>query len=446
MDSLRRDAMFHVKHIDVLSAFPESDSFFARHYSVVVSNKSCRNEKLRTIRYDLTNTASIDKLVPMDTLEQRLVERLHKAGMNLVYVCAGAGTSAMTSLFSVPGASNTVLECLVPYSHPAFDAFLGRQPEKYVSERSALQLAGRALTRAQLLAEGDAHLIGVACTAAIVTTEEKRGKHRAYIATWHEDRVVSSYFELEKGARSRIEEETVVSQLVLNQIARAAGLEERMPVAFKDGESVHEVCYDIAASAEKIYQQEIAYFGVHDFGRIRFNDANPQVLLPGSFNPLHDGHIALAKAASNHLGKPIAFELSAINVDKPALPKAEALSRLAQFAGYFSVYLTNAPTFLEKSRIFPDTTFVIGFDTAARILMPRYYQNDASLMLNALAEMKERRITFLVAPRVDDAGSIQTVDNLIIPESFENMFVGLPDFRRDISSTQLRAIGSRGSR
>ncbi len=382
----------------------------------------------------------------MHSVEEELVRQLHQTDINLVYVCAGAGTGAMNALFSVPGASNTVLECLVPYNHPSFDQFLGRKPEKYVSERSALQLAGRALTRAQLLTESNVKLIGVACTGAIVTTKEKRGKHRAYIATWNENRVVSCYVELDKGARNRIEEESFVSKLVLNQIAIAADLPQRLPVEMLDGDSIRESCYDIAASAEKLYAGEIPYFGVHDFGRIRYQDANPQVLLSGSFNPLHDGHISLADAASNYLGKPVAFELSAHNVDKPALPHKTALARLAQFAGHYPIYLTSAPTFVEKSRLFPNTTFVIGFDTAARILMPRYYQENVELMLIALAELKTQGATFLVAPRIDNAGTIKTADNLIIPEAFESIFQGLPDFRRDISSTQLRAIGSRGSR
>ena len=375
-----------------------------------------------------------------------LVQRLHQADMNVVYVCAGAGTAALGALFSVSGASRTVLECNVPYSHNSFDRFLGRKPQKYVSERSALQLAGRALTRAQLLADTEVVLIGLSCTAAIVTSKVKRGLHRAYIATWQQNCVVTYYLELEKGSRDRKREEDVVSRVVLNALAEAAGLEPCLGIAWLAGDKLERVVYDIDAAADKLYRRELDYFCVEDFGRISYQPTKPVYIISGSFNPLHIGHINLAHAASKYLGEPLAFELSAFNVDKPAIEKAVALARISQFAGYFSVYLTNAPTFLEKSRLFAEATFIVGFDTAERILMPRYYGDSEDNLFAALREIRSHGCNFLVAPRANKDNQLKTVHDMVIPVEFVELFDELPDFRQDISSTELRAVGAKGDR
>src|SRR5262249_18559734 len=96
----------------------------------------------------------------------------------------------------------------------------------------------------------------------------------------------------------------------------------------------------------------------------------PGLLLPGSFNPLHPGHLELAAL---RLGRPAAFELSVVNADKPPLSESEVRRRLRQFARQAPVWLTRAPTFLEKARLFGGAVFVVGADTAVRIVQPRFY-------------------------------------------------------------------------
>ena len=73
--------------------------------------------------------------------------------------------------------------------------------------------------------------------------------------------------------------------------------------------------------------------------------------------------------------------------------------RVAQFAWKAPVELTSAPTFLEKSRLFPRATFVIGVDTAERLVAPRYYGHDEDRMHSALETMGGAGNAFLVAVR-----------------------------------------------
>ena len=99
----------------------------------------------------------------------------------------------------------------------------------------------------------------------------------------------------------------------------------------------------------------------------------PVAVLPGSFDPLHHGHAALARAAAAHLGVDGHCELSVTNADKPELPRDEVERRAAQFAGVGPVWVTRAATFEAKADLFPGAAFVLGWDTAVRVIDPKYY-------------------------------------------------------------------------
>jgi nicotinic acid mononucleotide adenylyltransferase len=176
---------------------------------------------------------------------------------------------------------------------------------------------------------------------------------------------------------------------------------------------------------------------VESSGELRLDAAVPRVLLPGSFNPLHEGHRGMALTARDRLGSEVDYELSAINVDKPALDLETILRRAEQFRGVARLWLTRAPTFVEKGRLFAEITFVVGADTAERIVQPQYY-GSAYAMEAALAEIARRRCRFLVAGRVDAEGQFLTVNELAIPPEHRSLFEALP-FRLDCSSTALRA-------
>jgi cytidyltransferase-like protein len=162
-------------------------------------------------------------------------------------------------------------------------------------------------------------------------------------------------------------------------------------------------------------------------------------LLPGSFDPFHQGHRSLAQVAAEIIGKPVAFELSVVNVDKPQLTADEVRRRLMPFNGHASVWLTHAARFVDKADAFPHTTFVVGADTALRIVLPRYY-GDEVRMLAALVHLRERACRFLVACRVNMQGNCLTLDDIPIPAGFGDLFEEIPAgrFRMDISSTALR--------
>ena len=175
----------------------------------------------------------------------------------------------------------------------------------------------------------------------------------------------------------------------------------------------------------------------------RIADApTPRFLLPGSFNPLHAGHRGMFDAATRRLGPGGAFELSVTNVEQPPLGDDEFDRRAAACAGCQHVWLTRAPTFAEKARLFPGAVFVVGADTAARIVQPRFYGDSAERMRAALEEIRAAGCRFLVAGRVDGAGRFVERGGLGLHDAVADLFEAIAEaeFRLDVSSTMLRSM------
>jgi phosphopantetheine adenylyltransferase len=148
----------------------------------------------------------------------------------------------------------------------------------------------------------------------------------------------------------------------------------------------------------------------------------------GSFNPLHEGHVAMVIAAlkkmttdnNSEINKyndtnenlngqesensmttkisknnsknfkffndiPVIFEISAINADKPPIPHDELIRRIRQFNPYtnevlksfnltnIAVSITTEPFFLQKSDLFRNCKFLIGIWICVYKYIYRYF-------------------------------------------------------------------------
>jgi len=106
------------------------------------------------------------------------------------------------------------------------------------------------------------------------------------------------------------------------------------------------------------------------------------------------------------------------------------------------VLVTAAPRFIEKAALFPGSAFVIGYDTAERLVNPRYYANEGA-MVAALASAGAAGTLFVVAGRATADGRFLTLDDLLptVSPALRGLFIGLTEgeVRLDVSSTELRA-------
>lgn len=371
-----------------------------------------------------------------------IVGKIHDSPRQAVVAVAGAGSQAVAWLFDVAGASRTMLEVLVPYGRLSMIEFLGEEPPQFVSAEAASAMARAAYRRAAKLRETESPVLGLACTATIATDRPKRGEHRCYVAAWDEDGQSVYSLLLAKGYRDRAGEEDLVSRLVIRALARACGIEADLPLELSEADQLEVQSLSHPDPLARLLSGQATTVTAYPNGRLAVDEPVRAALLSGSFQPLHYGHEQLARAAQKILGSEVIYELSVVNVDKPPLEEAEVRRRLAQFDGRGKVVLTRAETFRKKAALFPGCTFVIGWDTAVRLVAVRYYNGQESDMLKALAEIWALGCRFLVAGR-DDGTTFRTLAEVPVPQGFQPLFQDIPEslFRADVSSTALRTAG-----
>jgi len=93
-------------------------------------------------------------------------------------------------------------------------------------------------------------------------------------------------------------------------------------------------------------------------------------IVPGSFNPLHDGHRALMENAAADPSNVCMYELSIDRFDKGSIGVDALIGRLKQFKGEAPVLVTKHPLFMDKLGVLGavNVHFHIGIDTALRII------------------------------------------------------------------------------
>lgn len=371
------------------------------------------------------------------------IEAIHSSPTQAVLYLSGGASQVLGWLISVPGASNTVLEAVVPYSRMSTIHLLGKVPTQFTNRGAAEEMAILAYNRALKLSRPGYPVLGVGFTGSLASKRPKLGDHRFHLSTRTSDRLWVSTVTLSKGLRNREEEDKVSSLVLLKAIADACKAPGGFDTGLTETEIPEEVeeHFDEDKQLEQLISGQIC-FKVYPFSSEEHSSSSERkIILSGSFNPLHEGHLKLLEVATSIVGDGYpCFELSAVNADKPPLTVSQIKDRVKQFEEIGkTVIISNQPFFYKKAEILPGSTFVIGADTAARLIDPKYYGNDYEKMVEILMGCKRTGTIFLVGGRNID-GVYKVLEDFEIPVELREMFISIPTekFRMDISSTEIR--------
>eukprot|EP00667_Euglena_gracilis_P012970 EG_transcript_13353 len=374
------------------------------------------------------------------------VEKIHAANLMCCLAVTGSGAPAIGWLTSVSGSSRTLLDAAVPYAHRAIDEYIGVHPRKSVSASVSRMMAAEAYRRAARLRDSPAQpVVGIGSTGSIATSRERRGFNEFYCTCWGAQVARTYHCRLDKSRnRTRQEEDAIVCSGIIKALADACAVPFDIPFELGMDEPLLVSEFEIST----------VWFAV-DGTRQDLNGpvpdlapGVPSVVIPGSFNPLHPGHVGMAEAAIEYfqnkgISARVFFELSMTNMDKPPISDADLATRASQFQGKYDLIATRTPKFVDKVKLFPGHAFVVGYDTARRILDVKYAGGCAEARLAELRAVLEAGCSFLVAGRLDGE-RFMTLSDLpqsegLTEEEWQALFQDLGTFQRvDISSTELR--------
>lgn len=346
-----------------------------------------------------------------------IVKEIINRGTMGVLVVTGGGTGAISELLCHGGGSKVLLEAIVPYGKQSAIELLGEEPAKFVSVDTTEKLAEAAYKRAVKLSNST-DVFGLAANASLTVENEREGRTNIVhvgICTGLRRTVVYS-FNINKATRE--EQEAIVSRHIL--------------------ETLH------ASMMNNIYFKtflEATVEGWNSFYEIQSEGG--LIVMPGSFNPIHEGHLIMADVAKRMTGKDVHFEISITNVDKPDVTYESMMERVKALEAakipLTRLHIVKAAKFVQKMDLYPKgTTFVVGFDTWQRMMSDidnlQSHQKHARYML--LEKAFEKGAKFIVFGRVikglncrgsdidtpkheffNNKGSVTFVDNVFIDMS-----------------------------
>ncbi len=398
------------------------------------------------------------------------VEALKEKNVKVFLAATGAAPRAQGLLWDVPGASKFLVGSVFPYSTNEFDNFIGyRRKKSYCSQEAALELCMASYIRAHetLLAEKDyvSDALGVGITCTVATSREHKGEHRIFVATCNKYGfntaciAIPARGGLADAPQRRADDGQVTDLIALNAILASQDIEQiriNYPAFKREELSGHINFFEEDASftlslreyvpqlARELFFKRPVYtpYGTkEEFNQVLGNI----ILLPGTFNPLHEGHQHMANQIGDKTGKQVVYVTTADPMHKPALSVPDMLQRVAMVRQerwecdppHTIVFTEGDPLFIQKAAKFLGRPFVVGVDTVMNFLDPKWGET----IIPMLRKFRTYGTSFYVFDREVNGKLVTLIDlikNETIPDGYSGIFHEAGK-SLNISSTLIRA-------
>jgi nicotinic acid mononucleotide adenylyltransferase/nicotinamide mononucleotide (NMN) deamidase PncC len=356
------------------------------------------------------------------------LKELKDKNVNIHVAATGAGAGLQSELWEVPGCSSYLSGASFPYAPEEHEELVGFKPEHYCSEEDAIDLALAAYMKAYRF--GGKKPVGIGITASVASEKEHRGDHRIFGCIMTDDKVLSYSTNLEKGSGS-------AQRFVDGQLANHVGI-ILLNEAFSGGDpseiGLYKNCTELAI--QRFWLHSLFLPDGRRLNHKDFNfDGTLYALMPGAFNPPHEGHFGLANAVKLQWRTDVIFEICATHPIKPTLTVQQMLQRAKLLRGHHILF-TQDSLYIDKARAHPNMPLVVGADAMLRILDPQWGNPEEQLK-----EFTKLGTEFWIASRLVDGKLITKNDIMnLIPISYD---IDVFNFRGikgqwDISSTEIR--------
>lgn len=284
------------------------------------------------------------------------IGKLKEIGATVYISTAGGGAIAISDLCSPPGRSSVILGATFINDTNLFNKYVGvTEWSKYASKESAKALS----VVSQEVGKNGLKHIGIGIASSLATNNERVGRVNLtnIVATGYNFEV--SFTQEFKRIDGQMPERERYNQ------------EDQIHIHLN---KVIEICYEILNGNDDIL---MVYSSGGDGYRVKYFK-QPVVsgesinIYPGSFNPVHDGHLFLKETSEKVTGIKTLFEISLLNFEKSRIGFEELNERIGKIN--HDVLFSYDKTFVEKYkgliRNYPQlkqVNFVCGFDTWNRI-------------------------------------------------------------------------------